>query len=250
MTVTVRGIYEFLNGCFPVETACDFDNAGLLIGDAEAEVKRALVTLDCTLRAAKIAEEEGCQLIISHHPVIFSPIKRVLSGSLPYELAKNSISVISMHTNMDMGDGGVNDCLCRVLGLKDTAKYTAQDGYILRGGITDPVSADDFARKLKMVLKGGVKYCDGGRKIEKVLVCSGSGGEFAETALAGGFDALVTADVKHHQFLEAADKGISLFDAGHFETEDVVVEPLKDRLQNRFAEVEFLTFHKSYIKCI
>ena len=246
----VREIYDFLNECFPVETACDFDNAGLLIGDEEAEVKRALVTLDCTLRAAKKAEEEGCQLIISHHPVIFSPIKRVLSGSLPYELAKNGISVISMHTNMDMGDGGVNDCLCRVLELKGIVKYAAQGGYILRGGTTDPVSADDFARKLKNVLKGGVKYCDGGRKIEKVLVCSGSGGEFAEDAVLGGYDALVTADVKHHQFLFAAESGISLFDAGHFETEDIVVEPLKELLRSRFGDVDFLTDHKTYIKSI
>ena len=250
MTVTVLDVYEFLNSCFPAETACDFDNAGLLVGDAEAEVKKALIALDCTAAAVRKAVSEGCNLLITHHPVIFSPIKNVLAGSLVYELVKNGISVISMHTNMDMGGGGVNDCLCRALGLADVAPQPDKDGYILKGGNIKAVSADSFAKKIKDALGGTVKYADGGRKIEKVLVCSGSGGEFAETAKSKGFDALVTAEVKHHQFLQAAESGISIFDAGHFETEDVVVEPLKELLCSRFSDVDFLTYHKTYIKSI
>ena len=248
--MTVRDIFEFLNGLYPVNTACDFDNVGILVGDSDTEVKKALVTLDCTLSAVKKAVDESCQLIITHHPVIFSPIKSVVKGSIPYELIKNGISVISMHTNLDMGDGGVNDCLCSALELKNITPVIVEDGYILKGGEVEPVSADCFAKKIKTALGGTVKYADGKKPIEKVLVCSGSGGDFIEAALEKGYDALVTADIKHHQFLNATDNGVSIFDAGHFETEDIVINSLKNILSEQFSETEFSAFHNSYIKYV
>ena len=195
--MTVSKIFQFLNKQYPCDTACDFDNVGLLIGDSEQEVTKALVSLDCTLQTIAEAKEKNCQLIITHHPVIFSPLKNVLAGSIPFELIKSGISVISMHTNLDIAkNGGVNACLCKALGIENTEIYTASDGYALMSGRVSPLSADDFAKQIKSTLGGTVKYVDGKKLIEKVLVCSGSGGDFINEAIKGGFDALVTADIK------------------------------------------------------
>ena len=246
--MTVKNIYDYLNSLFPVNTACDFDNAGLLIGNPEVKVQKALISLDCSLETVKIAKEKNCNLIITHHPVIFAPLKKLLGGSVAFELVQNNIAAISMHTNLDMADGGVSEWLCKAIGLENIAPVTAEDGFILRAGEIEPISADCFAERIKQSLGGCVKYVDGGREINKVLVCSGSGGEFLETAIKGGFDAFVSAEIKHHQFLMAEDFGISVFDAGHFNTEDIIVEPLCEILKSNFHELTFITHHSNIFK--
>lgn len=244
----VKDVFDYLNTLFPVSTAMDFDNPGLLVGDRDAEVKKCLISLDCTKETLEFAVKNGCNLIVTHHPVIFSPIKNVLKDSIPYNLLVNGISVISMHTNLDIGENGVNDCLCKKIGLTEIKPYLASDGYLLKYGIISPVTAENFAEHLSNRLWGGVKYVDGGKEIKSVLVCSGSGGDFIEDAINGGFDALVTADVKHHQFLLARDNGISLFDAGHYNTEDIIAEDLKIMLSDKFDDFEILTHHPETIK--
>ena len=244
----VNDIFNYLNALFPVTDAMDFDNVGLLVGDGEKEVKKVLIALDCNLNTVDFAESLGSDLIITHHPVIFTPLKSVLSNSVIYKLIKNDISVISMHTNLDVGVGGINDCLCKKIGISNITSVIASDGYLLKGGIIPETNAKTFAKALYDNLGGRIKYIDGEQSITKVLVCSGSGGEFLHDAKINGYDALVTADIKHHQFLEAQDLKISLFDAGHFETEDIIVEPLKKILSEKFDNVEFYTFHSDAIK--
>lgn len=246
--MTVKDIFNFLNSLYPVNDAMDFDNVGILIGDPNKVVDKALVVLDCTLEAVKIAKDNDCQLIISHHPVIFSPLKCILNGSLQYEIINNDLSVISMHTNLDTGIDGVNDVLCEVLDVKNTASLPVSDGFTIKKGVLPSVDVKDLAKTIKERLGGGVKYVDGGRKITNVLVCGGSGGNYIEDAISGGYDALITSDVKHHHFLMAYDNNISLFDAGHYNTEDVVIEPLKEKLEKEFKDCLFLTFHPENIK--
>ncbi len=244
----VGSVCFFLKNLYPLDAARNFDNVGLLVGDSDAEISNVLIALDCTEKTVETAIKNNCNLIITHHPVIFDGIKNVLADSVVYRLIKNDISVISMHTNLDMGEGGVNDCLCNRLGLCDITAFTADDGFILRCGTYPDISADDFADNIKKALNVCVKYVDGGKPIRKVLVCSGGGGDYLFDAIKGGFDALVTADIKHHLFICASDNGISLFDAGHFNTEDTVVEPLKTVLQNQFPQINFITCHLSDIK--
>ena len=248
--MTVNDILEFLNQKFPIDTACDFDNVGLLIGDKDQTVTKAIIALDCTMSAINEAIANDCELIITHHPVIFNPLKNILKGSIPYEIIRNNLSVISMHTNLDVGDGGVNDNLCKVLEPIMTETVVANDGYLLKKCAVSPISADDLAQKLKTSLGGRVKYTDNGKTLENILVCSGSGGNFISETEKFGCDALLTADVKHNQFLDAELLGVSLFDAGHFNTEDIVIEPLKDLLQTEFTDIEFITNHNSAIKYI
>lgn len=249
--MNVQNIFDFLNEKFPTDTACDFDNVGLLVGDPNAEVTKAVVALDCTPSAVNTATQNGCQLIITHHPVIFDPLKRVLAGSAVYEVIKSGISVISMHTNLDVGVGGVNDCLSSALSLENVTKVAAADGYLLNiGEPTSPLYPDGLAEYIKEKLGGTVKYVGAERQIKRVLLCSGSGGSYLGEVLRKDCDALITADVKHNQFLEAQRLGISLFDAGHFDTEDVVTEPLKRLLEGKFPLIKFITVHTSKIKCI
>lgn len=249
--MTVKDIFDFLNEKFPSETACDFDNVGLLVGDPDTEVKKAVIALDCTPNAITAAVENGCQLIITHHPIIFEPLKRVLARSAVYEVIKNGISVISMHTNLDVGIGGVNDCLSVALSLENVTKVKAEDGYMLNTGeLTSPLYPDGLALYIKEKLGGAVKYLGTNKPLKRILLCSGSGGSYVGEVLRQNCDALITADVKHNQFLDAQRLGISLFDAGHFDTEDVVTEPLKRTLQDEFNSVQFFAVHMSAIKYI
>lgn len=248
--MTVKGIFDFLNSRFPVDTACGFDNVGLLVGNPEAKVKRALVSLDCDLKTADYAAQQGCELIVTHHPVIFEGLKNVLSDSVVYTLIQKNISAISMHTNLDAGAGGVNDCLCAALGIKNTVPVAAADGFLLRRGEISPVTAEEFAGQIKSALGGTVKFVGCGHKIKNVLVCSGSGGGYLGEAVLNSCDALVTADVKHNQFIEAGNLGIALFDAGHFETERTVVEPLKRLLMQQFADIRWLSAELSQIRTV
>lgn len=249
--MTVKDIFDYLNEKFPIETACDFDNPGILVGDPNAEVTKAIIALDCTPEVIKAAKTGGCQLIITHHPVIFEPLKNVLSDSLVYKLIKNGISVISMHTNLDIGKGGVNDALCDALELTNVQKIQSGDGFLLNTAVLSPaLSADDLAFYIKKKLGGGVKYVGCEKKIEKVLVCSGSGGAYLNDAVRLGCDALITADVKHNVFIEAGRLNIALFDAGHFDTEDVITEPLKLLLEQNFSTAEFTACHFSKIKSV
>lgn len=244
----VQEIFDFLNDLFPVSTANDYDNPGLLVGNPDCEVKKALISLDCTLETVQSAVLQQCELIITHHPVIFSPLKNVLAGTVVYELLRNNVAVISMHTNLDVGENGVNDCLCRKIGLTEIKPHLASVGYLLKSGIVSSISAKSFAEHLKTRIGGVVKYVDGDKPINSVLVCSGSGGDFIDEAIKNGFDALVTADIKHHHFLTAKDNNVSLFDAGHFNTEDIIVEHLKQMLETEFSNCEFLTHHPDIIK--
>ncbi len=248
--MTVKDIFNFLNSLYPVNNAMDFDNVGILIGNPESVVDKALIVLDCTLEAVKIAKDKGCQLIITHHPVIFSPLKSILKGSVQYEIIKKDLSVISMHTNLDTGAYGVNDVLCDVLNIQNASSLPVSDGFTIKKGVLPSVGAKDLAKSIKERLGGGVKYVDGGRKITNVLVCGGSGGNYIEDAISLGFDALITSDVKHHQFLMAYDNNISLFDAGHYNTEDVIIEPLKQKLEEKFVNCDFYTFHPESIKFV
>lgn len=246
----VKDVLSYLESLYPPDTACDFDNVGLLVGDGECGVTAAVVALDCDVNAVSFAKENGANLIITHHPVILEPLKSVTAGSIVFRLIKEGISVISMHTNLDVGDGGVNDALCAALGLTDVKPYTAGDGYLLKSGKTDKHKPDELALHIKERLGGAVRYTAGKKDIESVLVCSGSGGNYLNEAISGKFDALITADVKQNHFIAAINAEISLFDGGHYNTENVIVKPLCERLQKQFATIRFTEYMQKAIKTV
>ena len=248
--MTVNSVLDYLKEKYPLDTACDFDNVGLLVGDRETAVTRAVVCLDCDINTVNYAKSIGAQLIVTHHPVIFGGIKNVLAGTTVYESIKAGISVISMHTNLDIAVGGVTENLCAAIGLKNVKPYVAHDGFLIREAECDITDADKLAEHIKASLGGAVRYVNSGKEIKKVLVCSGSGGGFLSDVISGGFDALIAADIKHNVFMDAVNNGVTVFDAGHYQSENVVVKPLCNELKYAFEGVEFTTFNNDKIKSV
>ena len=249
--MTIDKIYEFLNNKFPITEALDYDNPGFLIGDKTADIKSAVLALDCTDSTINTAIENDAKLIITHHPVIFKGLKSIKKGDIVYRLIENGISVISMHTNLDTCKDGVNDALADALELKNVETIKSSDGLTYRKGeLMGEINSNDFAAFVGKKLDTAVKYV-GENKVKNVAVCGGSGAELFYECKENGCDAFVTGEVKHHQFLDAAKMGITLVDAGHFPTEDTVIEPLCSLLKKHFPDIEFITDHFSPIKvCI
>lgn len=230
----VKDFYGYLNSIAPFETQEDWDNSGMLVGDMDAEVKKVAVVLDITHEEIKKAKAIGADLIISHHPVIFNPIKSVTRGSVPYELVASSINALCCHTPLDIADGGTNDSLAKLLGIE----VTRTEDPILRLGTVEPTSAENLAGKIAKTLNTKVRYADAGRKIEKIAICTGAGCSLIEAA--GEIDAFITGDASHHNFLDCIQAGITLIAAGHYETEIVVVPVLVKKLQAQFPDIEII----------
>ena len=226
----VQDIFSALNAFAPVATAEDYDNPGLLIGDGGAPVSRILVALDPSLRVVREALDRGADLIVTHHPFPFRGMKRFVAGDPDAEklalLLRAGISLISMHTNLDLAEGGVNDALASALGLSDIRRCA--DAPLLRLGETaEPEAPEDFCRRVRAALSApGLRAVCGSRPIRRVMVGGGSCSEFLPLA-ADAADAFVTADCRHHAFLEAEERGLTLVDAGHFATEATVLPCLR-----------------------
>lgn len=230
----VKDFYGYLNSIAPFETQEDWDNSGMLVGDMNAEVKKVAVVLDITHEEIKKNKAIGADLIISHHPVIFNPIKSVTRGSVPYELVASSINALCCHTPLDIADGGTNDSLAKLLGIE----VTRTEDPILRLGTVEPTSAENLAGKIAKTLNTKVRYADAGRKIEKIAICTGAGCSLIEAA--GEIDAFITGDASHHNFLDCVQAGITLIAAGHYETEIIVVPVLVKKLQAQFPDIEII----------
>lgn len=242
---TVRDIYAFLDGWAPFSTAMSFDNAGLLAGSGREEVRRAVLALDITPDVAKEAAACGAQLLVSHHPVIFNPLRRLTPGSAPWLLAANGLAAICAHTNLDLAPGGVNTCLAARLGLANvrTLGVDAPSGLpeSLCGELPAPMEPRDFALFVRDALGcEGVEYTEGSAPVRTVGLCSGAGGSyFPEDPAAAGIQAFVTGEAHHHELLAAREAGLTLVAAGHYHTEAVVLGPLRDRLAAAFPDVVF-----------
>ena len=230
----VKDFYGYLNSIAPFETQEDWDNSGMLVGDMNAEVKKAAVVLDITHEEIKKAKAIGADLIISHHPVIFNPIKSVTKGSMPYELDASSINALCCHTPLDIADGGTNDSLAELLGIN----VTRADDPILRLGTVEPTTAQELAGKIANTLNTKVRYADAGKTIKKIAICTGAGCSLIEAA--GEIDAFITGDASHHNFLDCVQAGITLIAAGHYETEIIVVPVLVKKLQAQFPDIEII----------
>ena len=245
----VYDFYDFLDERYDFSSALEFDNVGLLVGDGREKVTGVLVCLDCTDEAISEAVKLGANLIVTHHPVIFDPLKAVTEQSLVYRLIRNGISVISAHTNLDQADGGVNDALAETLGLQNIEKIADREGFLYRiGELPESMTSDELAKMVGEKLSLRVKFVGNNSFIKRVAVCGGAGGSMLADVLATGVDAYVTSDIKHNVFLDAHAEGLTLIDAGHFNTEDVVIDKLYNELKEKFPEVNIKPFHFSPIK--
>lgn len=241
---TVHDIYNYIDAKAPFSTQMDFDNAGLLVGDKNAPVRRVMVALDATGAVAREAARKGCQLIVTHHPLIFHPLKAVVPADptqgVVAQLIRKNIAVISAHTNLDMAPGGVNDVLINRLGAKVTGILEPMEegcGMGRLGELAEPMTPRAFAAHVKKALGAkAVRATLGDRPVKKIAVCGGAGGDMLDLAVSLGADAYVTADVKHHEFLAAQALGVTLVDGGHFATENPMMPVLAEDLGRAFGK--------------
>ena len=238
----IQEIYNELCRIAPPELQLGFDNAGFLIGHAEREVRRALVSLDITTPVIEEAAALGAELIVGHHPVIFRGIKSLRPGGEAGRallLAEKGIGAICMHTNLDIAAGGVNDVLIRLLGAEPEEALDA-DGCGRVGTLPEALPLEDFLALCKKRLHAnGLRYVSGGRPVHRLAVMGGAGADALEYAVQKGCDTYVTSDIKYHVFLEAAEMGINFIDADHFCTENPVIPVLTQRLREAFPTVDF-----------
>lgn len=239
----VKDIFNFINEFAPFENALSFDNCGLLIGKAEQEIKNAVLSLDITKDVVKEAKNLNANLIISHHPVIFKPISAINRDSAIYMLCKNDISAICAHTNLDIASEGVNFQLAKKLNLQNLATLTYEEEKPLGliGNLNREFECKEFAEYVKESLGcNGVRYTAiKNKKIKTAAVCSGSGGEFYKEAFEKGADVIIIGEIKHSQIIAANELGIMVVDAGHYKTENVILEPLKNMLAEKFTNINF-----------
>lgn len=243
MSHTVGQVLDFLNTIAPLSTAESYDNVGLLAGSADTVVTGIATCLDITGEIVNEAAEKKANLIVSHHPVIFHPLKRIPAESPVYMLIRNDISAVAIHTNFDMSEGGVNDALLELLGWKSSGviEQTQPTGLGIGAVVDLPLgfTAKALAEHCKKALDlESVKYCEGSvNAITRVGVCSGSGGDLLEKAKSLGCQALVTGDVKHSVWLEAHNLGMALIDAGHYGTEKCASHRIAALLSRAFPDI-------------
>ena len=249
---TIQNIFDELCRIAPLELQMDFDNAGLQIGRTDREVRCVLLALDVTDDVVAEAEELGAQLIVTHHPLIFSPL-RALTDLDPTQrralsLAEKKIGLISMHTNLDIAQGGVNDVLIRLLDAQPEADLDEGCGRI--GTLSESMELPEFLKLCKERLQVPVlRYADGGKAVSKLAVMGGAGADSIEAAVHAGCDTYVTADVKYHQFQRAAELGLTIIDADHFYTENPVIPALAGQLRECFPGVA-VHVSKKHADCI
>ncbi len=240
----VKNIYEFLDGWAPFSTAMSFDNAGLLAGNAEEEVQTVLLALDITPDVVREAVSCGAQLIVSHHPVIFDPLKRLTPDSAPWLLARHAIAAICAHTNLDLAPGGVNTCLAARLGLANVRPLSMDPPSGLPEALCGELPAAMEPREFALHVKNAlgcerVEYTQGSAPVRTVGLCSGAGAFCMPDPQTSGVQAFVTGEAKHHELLAAVESGLTFVVAGHFHTEAVVLEPLRLQLSQQFSQVHF-----------
>ncbi len=232
----VKDIYDYIDSLAPFANQCEWDNSGIATGNPEGEVTKIVFALDITNDVVDYAREVGAELAVSHHPVIFRARKSVLSNDPVYALVNAGISAICAHTSLDIADGGINDALTEKLGFGKCAPLTSsgEASMVRVYEFGEERSPEDVAAFVAEKLGAAVRYSDCGKPVRKVALCGGAGCDFLPDVISAGCDMLITGDASHHDFLDAANDGVCVIAAGHYETENPVMEVLAAKIKEKF----------------
>ena len=243
--MTVKDIMTCITEIAPLQWQEHYDNAGLQVGDLNAEVHKALIALDVTEELVDEAVAKNCDLIISHHPLIFRGLKHLTPETyierVVVKAVKHDIAIVSMHTNLDNSYLGVSRVLAERLGLTKLCLLQPSEaepdvcGAGMIGEFPTPMGEIDFLQLVaEQIGSPCLKHSAlTGRKISKVALCGGSGTPFMPDALRQKADAYLTADIKYHDFF-VPEGNILLVDGGHFETEQFTKQLIKEIIQKKF----------------
>ncbi len=247
--MTVRELYAFLNEKIPPSLSCSWDNDGLMCcSEPEREVRRVLVALDITACVAEEAIAGGYDAVVSHHPLVFSPLRALNDGDHVAEkvlrLARAGVGAMSFHTRLDAVSGGVNDTLAAALQLEDVIPFGNDGEQIGRiGSLREALTLSAFAARVKDVIGApAVEVADAGLLVRRVAVLGGGGSDDVLAAKAAGADTYLSGELKYHLFADAPELGINLAAAGHFYTEVPVCKVLREMLLQADASLTVTLF--------
>lgn len=252
--MTIGEFYSELVRRYPESLRCQWDNDGMMCsGDLSAPVKRIMVALDATAYTIDAAAEAGCNVLLTHHPLLFRGVKSVtednLSGGRILRALKKDVSVISLHTRLDAGECGVNDTLASLIGLTDTEPFGDADSPTIGriGTLDESLPLNELARRVKNTLTAPCVTVTPSnsdpRPVRRIAVLGGAGKDLIAPALSRGADALVTGEVGYNARIDGAEMGLSIIEAGHFYTENPVVFRLSNLAREiTGAETKMLTY--------
>ncbi len=245
----ISEVTDWLEREYPSSFAEEWDNVGLLVGDDQREVKKIFLALDLTEDTLDQAVDFGADLVITHHPMIFSGLKKInnhsFTGRRILKLLSNQMAYYAMHTNYDIL--GMADLSADYLELQEREVLTVtgqRDGCTQGlgrvGKLSHPMKLGEFAGFVKdrLGLLEVRLYGDPERTVSKAAVCTGSGKSLMSDVLASGAEVYVTGDVDHHTGIDAIADGLAVIDAGHYGTEYIFVEAMKKKLGEVFGELE------------
>lgn len=243
-----KEIMDVLECLAPKIYAESWDNVGLLIGDKEKEVKKIMIAVDASDSVVEEAVAKGADMLISHHPMIFSGLKSIRKddfiGRRVIKLIKQDIAYYAFHTNFDIA-GGMAETAANKLGLinikvleKTTEIQGEEAGIGKIGCLKDKMSVKDLSAYVKesFDLDSISVYGDLNLKVSKVAISPGSGKREIDFAVEKGADVLITGDIGHHEGMDANAKGLVILDAGHYGIEKIFSEFIRDYLKDNLSE--------------
>lgn len=247
MSLKVSDVTRIIEEFAPTKFKESYDNVGLMVGEPNSRVTQILSALDCTLEVIDEAIENNCNLILTHHPLLFSAPQSItmetLVGRKIIKLIKNGISVYSAHTNLDSIKGGINDIVMEMLGIKVYSTIDAapnrepEDNFTGIGRIADlecEITLSELCSQVKNAFKiGYLSFCgEESMVIKKVAVINGSGKEYFQKAKKLGANCIITGDTSYHYVSDMIEENIAVIDAGHFGSEWIAFKHATKMLDN------------------
>ncbi len=248
-------LYKFLDKKIPTSLSCEWDHDGLMCcPEPEKEVRRVLLALDISEKTVEKAINEDFDVILSHHPLVFHPVRSLApTEATPRKLialVKNGISAMSFHTRLDALEGGVNDVLADLLGLRNR-EFFGKDGEMIgRIGDVESTTLEKYAAFVKEKLNAPVVQFGGDKRVSRVALVGGGGDSFVSAAKAAGADTYVSGTIGYHALAAATEDGINLIEAGHFFTEHPVLSVLASFVKEADPSVETVIFSSDEIGVI
>jgi len=258
--VRVNHILNWLDEHAPFRLAASWDRCGLQVGDPMSAVERVLVALDPSLETVREAEQRDCQCLVTHHPLFIKPLEDVrtdrVPGSVIVRALRGGISLIAVHTNLDVARSGTNDILAGMLALGSLQPLESDpalrheelySGLGRIGILPRPVPLYEFAGEVRRLSRGVRIRVVGepSRPVQRVALCTGSGGSLLDSVIREGVDVYLTGDIKYHEAQRALEEGVALVDMGHFASERIAVGPVAEYLRSKAScehfELEVLT---------
>lgn len=252
--IIVKEFENIINKVIPLILKEDFDNVGLMIGEENMEINKVMVSLDCTLEVIEEAIENNCNLIFTHHPLIFRKPEVItdksLLGKKIIKIIKNNIAVYSAHTNLDSVENGINDILVEILGFKNSGILSinkAGQNMGVNAGIGRIVDIEqgiDFIKLLEIIKDKlnltSIRFSgDVNKVIKKIAIINGSGQSFFQLCKTKNVDVIISGDTTYHYVSDFKEEGINIIDIGHFSSEWMAFIKTSENLEKKLINLGY-----------